>query len=729
MLVFALPILLTLHQAASVPQQLQGAEKIIAAMGGSATGPKDTGAESRKLAAKLRAFGAVCETLVPDDAATQWLALFEEAEKTGASDGGSARSVTPTLAMAVLPPPPAWPAIRTLIEAKTAGLTDRHSVRLRLLAQLLTHDLVSVEASLVTLMGMVKKSPNETYQFDDVLTSYAEMAVGSGDPAMLDRVLTRMVQAVEAHIHVNEDWNGLPELVGEARATVIYRKLMNADPTVLERVKGPESRRIVHRLAIELAPSLKNPMWDFADGLDTADLYPVFAKRWPAQPVNGEPSDAERTRASAKICYALTLEMAGKHEQAVALADDADWFPNAYAQWFYGPASEQPGVAASLYRLMTGVAKKHLDKVQWSALFEAGQATGHLDTVLALAKRRLAMPAPKDQFDLEREYIRNLLAADHVDAAVAEIHGQLRSAQKFKPSSGFDAQRYPVEQLYDDLLAIGRLTARQNLFREGLAGLTKTGRAADWQYGRSTGMANILVAQGRGSEIEESIVKGISASLREYANRNGRQMGSFESSGFPGTPTPYYSGLLLSLAELYQHLDHPADVVSLFQNSPGWGVPDLADLYGWVEDRSDNPSPPLVAAWALSKVGEKDKAVEVLKPVILRSTESDPCYEVMLDAAGSDAIPSFDEALRRNPFVARPLIWKAVALHRAQIVGRPGAVQPAQFRRSGCHLLGDEAIARAQQINKLDYAPKLKQKNQNKKDLELESSKQEQQNI
>ena len=141
MLAFALPLLLTLHQAASALQELQGADRIITAMGGTAATPKDAGAAPRRLSAKLKAFGASCEILPPDEAAKEWLALFEETEKMGGSEEGYTWSATPSGAMAVLPPPPAWPAIRNLIEARTAGFTDLRSVKLRLLAHLLTNDL------------------------------------------------------------------------------------------------------------------------------------------------------------------------------------------------------------------------------------------------------------------------------------------------------------------------------------------------------------------------------------------------------------------------------------------------------------------------------------------------------------------------------------------------------------------------------------------------------------
>ena len=665
MLAFALPLLLTLHQAAPSGQQLQGAEKMIAAMGGASGGPKDTGADSRTLAAKLKAFGSTCETLAPREAAGQWLALFAETEKMGGSEDAYTSRATPAAAMAVLPPPPAWPAIRELIEAKTSGLTNRHSVKLRLLSQLLTHDVKASEASLITLLGLVKKSPNESGQFDDVLSMYTEMAVGAGDPAMLDRALERTVQAVEAKERVNQDWNELPKLVGEAKASGIFQRLLKADPSVLDRVTEPTSCRIIRKLVLQLAPSLKAPMWEFAQGLDTSDIYPVFAKRWPYEPADGEPSDAERARASSKICYALKLELAGRHAAAVAQANDPDWLPNVYAQWFYARAAQESGVAEAFYRLMAGVAEKHLDKVQWPAMFEASESSGHLAQALALLKRRLsqANPALNDQHDMKGEYVKGLLAADRIDDAVAEIRRQLKAVLKLGPGYGADTQ------LNENLVSIGRLTGRPNLLAAGMAALIKEGQASSgWHEGRGGGpdsVESFLLAHGRANYVEESIVKGISASLREYANRNGRPMGSFGIGGVPSTPTPYYSDLLLSLADLYWRLNRPADVISLFKNSPGWGATDLTELYPQYEGGQDASSGPLLAAWALTKVGEKSKAVEVIAPLILRGTEFDRYYSAVLEADGSKAILLFDEAIRRNPYVSRPLIWKAEALHLA----------------------------------------------------------------
>ena len=491
------------------------------------------------------------------------------------------------------------------------------------------------------------------------------MAEASGDAAMLDRALERTVQAVENHVQVNSDWGRLPALVGESKASSIYRRLLMVDPGVLDGVTEPASCRMIHTLVLQLAPSLKAPMWDFAQRPDTADLYPVFAKRWPYEPADGEPSDTERTRASAKICYALTLELAGRHSAAVAQADDPDWLPNVNAEWFYYRATQVPGVAEALYRLMAGVAEKHLDKVQWTVMFEASEASGHLAQALELLRRRLiqAKPELNEKLDLNRRYLNGLLAADRIDAAVAEIRRQLKTASKLAPGDG------AASQLDEKLVSIGLLTGRRDLLDAGMSALIKAGQSsAGWREGgtgASDSVESFLIAHGRAGVVEGRIVQGISASLREYANRNGRPMGNFSGGGLSGTPNPYYSGLLLSLADLYRRLNRPADVISLFQSSPGWGVIDLAELYPPYEGEADGFQAPLLAAWALSKVGEKRKAVEVISPLILKYCRFDPYYEAVLDAEGAKAIPLFEEAFRRNPFVARPLIWKAEALHRA----------------------------------------------------------------
>jgi tetratricopeptide (TPR) repeat protein len=178
---------------------------------------------------------------------------------------------------------------------------------------------------------------------------------------------------------------------------------------------------------------------------------------------------------------------------------------------------------------------------------------------------------------------------------------------------------------------------------------------------------NLLVAQGQARVVESAISGQIARSLKEYAERNGRQMGSFSIGGAMATPTPYYPQFLLNLVELYWLLDRPADVVSLFQDSPGWGVDDLANLRGFAEEpgHSSGPTARFYSAWALDKTGQKERAAEIISTLILQGSEFDPDYEVLLDARGSAAVPILEEAASRNPSIARPLLWKAVALHRA----------------------------------------------------------------
>ncbi len=660
MVAFALLLFLAAGQTAPTAQRLKGAEKIIAAMGGSGAADPLGAEAAKKVEAKIKAFGAVCERLAPADAAAKWFALFEEASKKWKSeDAYRPETLSAETAMGALPPPSAWPPLKALIYSKTMGLNDRRSIELRLFAELLTNDLKAAEASIVSLL-----QPKAGSERDDALTLYTELAEGSGDRALMERAVSEMMDAVARHSAVNDNWEGLPELLGETKATEVFRKIIDIDPALLDGVEGRESRKIILKLILERPSKISKPLWKFASHLDAAAMYPVFAKRWLDEPAGGFfPTDDAKARTAATIAYALSLEIEGKHTEAVALADDAAWQATEYDSAVYTNAARNEGVAQAYLRLMVGVAAKHPEKVEWGSTLTAAETCGNVNEVLDPLKIRLALGHFADgasEDTLMVDYVDALIAADKTELAVTEMHRLMSRAEYFGPN--YSSQM----RFSENILRIGRLTGRPALIEEGVADLRKV--RPEWILEDRGGdrpaesLVRLRVTLGQASCDEDDFVQSVADSHKRYLEEK-----SGSSRRFGGIPDPSYAPLLVNFVHLYWILNRPKDVVDLLQKSPGWGVDDLTQIQDFVNfGRGNDPNAEFYAAWALNKTGDKAKAVEIITHFLHQNLDFDPAYEVLLDAQGLAALPVLDELAHRNPGIARPLIWKAVALHEAK---------------------------------------------------------------
>ena len=646
------------------PQELQGAAKLISALNGGKPGAPPPPKELSELTAKVEAFGNTAESLAPEEAAKQWLALCDQAAPLLTIN--SAHPFDASTLFEALPPPAAWPELRRLVEARTAGKTNGRALCLRLLGQVLTHDL---RAAASTLRQMTVAGSNGSNNFSEGLGAYIAVARATGDRALIDDAVELLVTGAKNHEQLQYELDQLPGLLGDEAASKAYERILLASPSSLDSLSDPHPRALVAKLIPDDLAKMPGPAWGIVQGLERAPLYPMFASKWPAQPIDGEPTNSQRDRASACIWYALSLELAGRHAAAVALSDKQEWLPDAYVQLTGTRSFASAPVARAFYRLMAGVYDRHPEKVLWSLTLEAARECGETAKALKLIEREVMRLSAEQRREssLPSSYVNELLAFDQVDAAVKELRRQLDLAHREDPKGRSDSW------IYGQILAIGVLTGRPALVKESLDRILKgdRGQLANFYNDeeRPSSPRELVIKEGRASIVEQAYIKAIEGHVQAYKERNGRQMTTFGAGGggFGNfMPSRYYHAELSGLADLYRRLGRPADVVALFQESPGWGEDHLSTSSPSEQPESERRGTvdELNAAWALGRTGHRALATSIMAAPVLNGSEYDPDFRLLVDLAGSGAIAILDRAHRAHPYSVRPLIWKAVALHR-----------------------------------------------------------------
>ena len=254
---------------------------------------------------------------------------------------------------------------------------------------------------------------------------------------------------------------------------------------------------------------------------------------------------------------------------------------------------------------------------------------------------RASRPRGKNLTDTQRRitiqqaFCSALLAADHVDEAIAELRQILAQPVKRSRDYRFDSESGTAAAL--NMAKIGRLVGNTNWVEEGIrltrAAISKGGEPTDYDGSSSSGvidLAKFLTDLGRGPEAESLLVDALS-----------------KNNGQPAGPRNYYGRhvdsqrLLAALVSVYYRAGRYADVALLLDQASGWGIRDIADLHNTycdnVHQHEDSLEDSLrhdVAA-SLLELGRKEEAAKIANAILDENGGYDPGYEILVKIGGA----------------------------------------------------------------------------------------------
>ncbi len=661
----ALSLALILVAAASA-QEFQGAESALRQAAARKAKEKESGPG---LLQQARAFGSG-RGLSPEAAARGWLALFDRLPKV--PDGMPASFGT---LVGALPAPESWNAIADGLTSRVAGKPGLSPVSIRLFAALLKGDAAAERSALHAVSVASKGSPAAAEFSSQIAAIDAALAGATGDGS-------RMVTAFVASLAVKSRGNesvvvpDLVSIVGPEKAEALLIRAMTTTSKTLN-VGGKATRVLAQRVALAHVKTIKVPQWSLVDASETK-LYEGMAARFGAATSVKEQGDDAAVRAHYN--YTLGLVGEGRRSEAVKVARSLR------GSLYFGEIDPE----SVLGRLMgtheftaflSEAAEGNPDSPFWDLYIASAARSRESGAVVASLQRTLASPRanPQNRAVLLGRLSTALFAADRVDEGLAVLKKSISAPG----SEGAEMQAVTYAK-------VGALIGRPAVVEEGVA-LAKAieNRPVDPHSGMpfgEVGLSELLIDLGRPAEAERV---AIDAYVRTAPT-------SDESISYGGRPNP----ALVALAHLYYRLNRPADVRTLLDQAPDWGVRDALDLaqsrYGF---GGEGDPVGFVAAWALAKTGERPAAEIVLNRVLAAHGGYDPAYALLLEIKGADAIPRLDALYATDQFEERPLIWKAVTLkdlgrlNEAETTVRKAiAVDPSDGETHGGHRLYAYAV-------------------------------------
>lgn len=684
---------------------LQGAAAVLKSLS-DAPAAKDatkplSGAEQFR--ADLTNFVSRSKSLAPDVAAREWLAFVDRLEKLsgGASFRPDRMDQPPPQfpdVLNVLPSPASWDALGKAIASRPApsALKDAREFGLRLLGHALNGDreaLTKLSSEFEALL--LKASKEESMMMLHLYRSLDTALLSwSDDPKAILAGVERELKAAERGRDYGYSSIHLPDLVniiGEKEATPYLRRALVSKAQNLQ-IDGKATEQLARKIALEVVNDLKVPRWSLLDSLDALELYEAMDKKFATsaapKPTNaadaladmesqGFGNDYERQRA--KAYYLMALIVKGRTEDATRLAqsagkDGAELQFETSAVLSLGRAGFTEALDDFLHALLT----QKPELPYWESYFSVAAKTGKTQRMLKLARESAAKPelSGEDRGNIRENLYRALLAADELEEGIRELRALLASAPKETPRAPqrFNASSRRTIEWRSHALALarlGHLLNKPEWVNEGLAAATaKSGANPDGgddfmgAYHQQS-LAQLLVQQGRLAQAETILVERLKQAVKQKSREN-------HYGGMGGSPA---FQALASLISLYDEAGRFEDVLILLEQSPHWGIKDLAAAMGSSAGSIDFEFSSgkgtkanrlgLAAARALIHANRKSEALVIVESLLNAAPGDDRSYELLIQLTPDDAMARLDALFARDQFEERPLIWKAELLRRA----------------------------------------------------------------
>lgn len=619
-------------------------------------------------------FSKQTASLAPEEAAKEWLALFDRgiALLNNPSQMDMSGNISQSILQA-LPGPASWPQLQKLVEARVPA--QQPNPWAHALLSLIVHTLNNVEDKQwadLSLIASLSSNPTNPPANTGMETSSAILTLGSklssvaGSPEEAEnfwnRTLSTLEQAPATSISMDQGDSSLelPDLVtllGEAKAEPLLRRTLLLPNTRFSKIDGNETQNLARNLALANVNKLQQPPWFLTESLDGSDLYVALLKKFPEDP-----------NSNGAIYHVLALVVRGQTDEAVKAASSIN---GANLEDAASQAAEA-GYSMQVYDFLHALLKAQPESGSWKIYIDLAAQTSHAPEALQFVQDSLAR---KDLSDIARARIqsvlyRALLAVDKVDEGVDQLRALIQAAKtaptanptpnyirrgNFVISGSNGDAPENIAELDIQLARIGHLLKRDTLEAEGLDD-AKLRSPKD-------SLISYLMETGRNVEAEKFLIDAITdEAAKEKANPQ-QAYGYFAGYG-PNQQN------LVKLAQVYYNAGRWEDILTLLERVPGWGAGDLVDVADQkaYSERYSPPSLGLMTARALSETGRTDQALQILDYVLQVDAGDDAAYELLLKIGKGDLVAKLDALYQQDQFQNRPLIWKGTVLLQASKV-------------------------------------------------------------
>jgi tetratricopeptide (TPR) repeat protein len=690
---------LVLFSAVALADDFEGAGALLQKLN-EAQAPSPTPAQAPTLdtvgqfAKDLDSFTKQANGQAPADAARNWLALFDRAEKLQAARGeiGGFGSV-PRAVFSALPGPSAWPALESQIKSRAPDAPGIASTpaALRLIADTLMNAEDQQWADLAKLSAVQASSstPRFTRSGDSFLSMGSALSEVSNQPGQVEKFWNQALDKIgQASAPVTgSDGNELelPDLVtilGKDKAQPIVLRALLVPTPAFSKFNGIQTQVLARELALADIDKLHVPPWFLTQSLEGAGLYEALRKKFP----NDDGGD------ESKIYYVVALVTHGRAEEAAKADHDLDLSQIEGATEQLAEAGWQPQV----YDYVHAYLVRHPDSDLWKFYIDLAGQTGHASDALKFVQDTNARADLSDgaRARVRAVLYRGLLAVDRVDEGIAELRTLIKAEENAPPTTPssfatilnnttpqasmrrFMAQRQameddPTEKIvrWDiELAQLGSLLKRPDLETEGFDDAVKRVESLPAPNSSNPGMSVSTEARkqvwtfemetGRYAPAEKLVIDQI-VQIHQASANSPTLLGRL--SGMTGYTANDYETreLLTELALVYYEAGRWPDIVTLLEKAPEWGVRDQAYL-----PRRPVPHLDLMAARALAETGRTAEALPILDYTLQEDSGNDAAYALLLKTGQGDLVSKLDALYRQDQFQERPLIWKAVVLLR-----------------------------------------------------------------
>ncbi|MES2571955.1 MAG: tetratricopeptide repeat protein, partial [Verrucomicrobiota bacterium] len=637
-------------------QQFEGADAILDRI-------LEPAVNKAALQKKVKAFENESDLLSPEEAARQWLAIWDafNAIPIDGSYDEINQSDAPLMGkamMAALPAPAAWNPLAAALEKRAGTAGGLRPEGLRLFAAVLRGDMASQKQAIKTLIPIAEEYKRQDFGIERLLTSLDgvnTLAASAGHDAdrlsAFEKQLGKIEKPDKQALYPLEKVT-IPDLVGYAgqeAATPLIVRALRLGKSV--EVKGAATRSLSVSLALREIDSLKKPHWNLVTRIEDLPLYEALAKKFPDPQ---EKRELTNERNSTSPVYLMALIAANRINEAVAFTKDADSRKEMPYKLLSDSALEsmqRRGLSPQVLGFLRELLARNPELSFWKDFIRLSARQNDAPGALAFLRQTMqrADLTRDARAEVESHYAMALLGAGEVEEGVRILRASIASPEEKSGNEGSDSRSNAMTSSGHEkqallglkLVDLGRLLARPEWVEEGLAIARVNARLVVMNNSDAvTGLRKALLQLGRASEAEKMVASQIK---EEFEQAQGRTEFSMPDE-------------LASLAFVYDQAGRPEDVVRLLDRSPWWGAMDLAALtYIKVEEMPLL----LIAARALAATGHKQEAANIARFVIRENPQMDTAYSLLLQLGGNDLETYLDHLYSADRFEERPLIWKA----------------------------------------------------------------------
>jgi len=639
-------------------------------------------------------FKETCAALPPNQAAAEWLALYDRywllpsggiSDRYSSGRYGASGVLSLQSVIAALPPPSAWDALATRIESRTATNKNEQmrECALHLFGDYLIGSNEKLQRDLATLesqtSGLDRYQRENIMETERTLRMFIQRRQQDGSPASLVREFekTLELQKSAAGRSVTVKIPDFVTLVGEERATELITAALKT-PGV--RIKGQGNQAtlaLARRICLARVNQLLEPQWALACSLDSVELYEAMIKKFPAKDRLSEPAegsqfienatdvnrnDSDSDKTSATGYYILGLLAKNRVQEAVAFvtteqeANFSERIGQFVYLWSHGEDRVPPGAMLDFYERLL---KKKGDNSLWPSYIGLALQLGKTNEMIQLLSAETSRTdlTFEQRVKAQEHLALGYLADDRVDEAVQAFRRILQMDSSKESAAVQTACETLRVSIGIRLATLGRLLKHPEWIEEGIRAceaaqarfriLSPGGGGYNSDYFRNQ-ICEVLIQNRQYAKAESNLVDSIAEQLKSTTR----------TRGF--SPPESFQSELMQLAGIYYQAGRYSDILVLLEQAPWWGGNDLVMIPS--QRCGETVSLSVMAAEGLRAAGRTTQAVEVLKNTLYQNPGEDAAYQLLISLAPAGLAAWLDSIYQRDRFEERPLIWKAYLL-------------------------------------------------------------------